>query len=676
MADLKPVNLVEMTLAKRGITRQIQFPSMIIRQGKIIKRAEPYERRIAGDFDDIVNKGVNSILYQNIQNLKTNQSNINTAALELGDDVKEERTFDTFKDTGDSTKAARENHGHGNRAEEDPIFSAWLIATPPIYEETDPVFSAWLIATPPAYESELVNYVPYTGAISDVDLGVYELLCGGVIFTGNWPKVHQITDVAYNDNLAWLLPAASGTFALQEWVSAQGYLTAETDPVFIAWDKSTGISITESQISDLQAYLTVETDPIVGAIDGIVKADGAGNISSADSLIDFINYESAKVYIGRIAVGGLPTLGAYSIDPTAPSTIKLCTQVAPPIYEDRILTGAVTDLRVVFKDDGYGVQIEWDGASWTLSQDQEYFVGIMDDNPIATLGVYHVRTSVPAIIEISLDGLIANRALAAVPPDEGVLFYDTITNCLFKWDGLAWVNISSNWDAAYTHKTTEDAITGLVSCDGAGNYSGVTNNSSNWDTAYGWGDHAGLYDTIGTGQGIMDTHELAYDHTLIATALQSESDPVFLAWDKTTGISITESQISDLQAYALASDLADYVAKSLYDVDSILYATTDNTPVALTINEQRLVGRLTGGHIIGVTIGIADDNIIQVDQADAADNDYAKFTADGLEGRSYSEVKTDLSLNNVDNTSDANKPVSTAQQVAIEDVRWEMVLCQ
>ena len=43
-------------------------------------------------------------------------------------------------------------------------------------------------------------------------------------------------------------------------------------------------------------------------------------------------------------------------------------------------------------------------------------------------------------------------------------------------------------------------------------------------------------------------------------------------------------------------------------------------------------------------VGISDNNIIEVDDADAADNDYAKFTANGLEGRSYSEVKTDLSL--------------------------------
>ena len=54
---------------------------------------------------------------------------------------------------------------------------------------------------------------------------------------------------------------------------------------------------------------------------------------------------------------------------------------------------------------------------------------------------------------------------------------------------------------------------------------------------------------------------------------------------------------------------------------------------------------------IGVTFGIADDNTLQVDDSDAADDDYAKFTANGIEGRSATEVKTDLSLNNVENTA-------------------------
>lgn len=65
---------------------------------------------------------------------------------------------------------------------------------------------------------------------------------------------------------------------------------------------------------------------------------------------------------------------------------------------------------------------------------------------------------------------------------------------------------ASNWDAAYTHKTTEDAINGIVKCDGAGSYSAAV---------------------AGT------------DY------VETESDPVFTAWDKSTGISITASQVLD-----------------------------------------------------------------------------------------------------------------------------------
>ena len=76
----------------------------------------------------------------------------------------------------------------------------------------------------------------------------------------------------------------------------------------------------------------------------------------------------------------------------------------------------------------------------------------------------------------------------------------------------------------------------------------------NWNTAYGWGDHAGLYDPINSASNALSGHLSSFDHSLIATALQSETDPVFTAWDKSTGISITESQISDLKTYIQASE--------------------------------------------------------------------------------------------------------------------------
>jgi hypothetical protein len=41
-------------------------------------------------------------------------------------------------------------------------------------------------------------------------------------------------------------------------------------------------------------------------------------------------------------------------------------------------------------------------------------------------------------------------------------------------------------------------------------------------------------------------------------------------------------------------------------------------------------------------IGITDDDIVEIDHAAVADDDYAKFTANGLEGRSYAEVLSDI----------------------------------
>jgi len=40
---------------------------------------------------------------------------------------------------------------------------------------------------------------------------------------------------------------------------------------------------------------------------------------------------------------------------------------------------------------------------------------------------------------------------------------------------------------------------------------------------------------------------------------------------------------------------------ALFDAHTILYATTDNTPVALTVGEQSLVGRITSGNIAALT---------------------------------------------------------------------------
>ncbi len=93
-----------------------------------------------------------------------------------------------------------------------------------------------------------------------------------VKFTPNYLTSYTETDPIYTTNFD-LTSAANGDLLQYNGTKfvkfTPNYLTSytETDPTFTAWDKTTGISITESQISDFGTYLTsyTETDPIYTA---------------------------------------------------------------------------------------------------------------------------------------------------------------------------------------------------------------------------------------------------------------------------------------------------------------------------------------------------------------------------------------------------------------------------
>lgn len=56
------------------------------------------------------------------------------------------------------------------------------------------------------------------------------------------------------------------------------------------------------------------------------------------------------------------------------------------------------------------------------------------------------------------------------------------------------------------------------------------------------------------------------------------------------------------------------------------------------------LGLVIGTNVLAEqTIGIADNNLLEVDDADMADNDFLRATASGVEGRSYAEVLVSLS---------------------------------
>ena len=66
--------------------------------------------------------------------------------------------------------------------------------------------------------------------------------------------------------------------------------------------------------------------------------------------------------------------------------------------------------------------------------------------------------------------------------------------------------------------------------------------------------------------------------------------------------SLTELSYVKGVTSAIQTQIGAKVDKSTYDAHTVLYATTDNTPVALTVGEQTLVGRATGGNISAIAI--------------------------------------------------------------------------
>ena len=91
------------------------------------------------------------------------------------------------------------------------------------------------------------------------------------------------------------------------------------------------------------------------------------------------------------------------------------------------------------------------------------------------------------------------------------------------------------------------------------------------------------------------------------------------------------------------AEMNDVTITSVADIEVLAYDSGSSKFINQTAAEAGLQTTLTNG--------IGNTNNVVVDHASVADDDYAKFTASGVEGRSSTEVKTDLSLSNVENTA-------------------------
>ena len=107
---------------------------------------------------------------------------------------------------------------------------------------------------------------------------------------------------------------------------------------------------------------------------------------------------------------------------------------------------------------------------------------------------------------------------------------------------------------------------------------------------------------------------------------------------------IANTNVVDIDSATVADD--DYAKFTVNGLEGRSYAEV-RTDLGLVIGTDVLAEQ---------TIGIADDNLVEMDDLDAAATDYAKFTANGLEGRSYAEVRSDINVADGADVTGSNVP--------------------
>jgi hypothetical protein len=173
----------------------------------------------------------------------------------------------------------------------------------------------------------------------------------------------------------------------------------ETDPIFTAWDKSTGISISQSQITDLSDVITTET--LNTTLGGYV------NDSELSSRIDAVYNDIDSYltnYVPYVDATGNVDLGTHTVDAERiyvnQGTPISSTELATKGYVDNLaFTGAGGISPTVVHNDTTGKEGGGGGHWYHLSAvGQSVIAPIVDQTAIATpSGIYVISKGISIV---------------------------------------------------------------------------------------------------------------------------------------------------------------------------------------------------------------------------------------------------------------------------------------
>jgi hypothetical protein len=448
--------------------------------------------------------------------------------------------------------------------------------------------------------------------IWDDDPGAFAWLDYSGFVTGTpWTSEGYLTEEEDPDFAAWLLTGPLDDF-----------LTEETDPSFVDWsvsqapavihaDNYTDTNTTYSAGTGMGLEGTTFNCTITQYTDSdavtAIKADEDWNASAWDALVSF-NWDYD--YADLINTPTIPS-GNEIIDWT---TDQGATDIHSGNYTDTTLTDEQVQDKVgamVSSNTETGVSVTYQDDDGTI----DFEVGTLNQDTTGSAGSLK-SPATTGLTTITGPAAGETRAKTVRDANDTLLELGGTYTPTGTW---TWTSATATWPTF--NQNTSGTAAGL---------------SSTLAVASG-----------GTGQ---TTAQAAID---ALTAVSAATNEHVLTKDTVTGNAVWKAaaggsgDVATDTIWDAAGDLAigtgaNTAAKVSIGAEEVVARIGAANIDGISMAEQTVLGRLTGGSIDDVAIGIADNNIVQMDSADAADDEYARFTANGLESRSKSEVAADL----------------------------------
>jgi hypothetical protein len=335
------------------------------------------------------------------------------------------------------------------------------------------------------------------------------------------------------------------------------FITSESDPVFSAWNKSTGITIKENQITDLAHFSNAdEIDPKYQSDSSFIKSGVrtwnsslAKTINAADTT-RWSRAETDPVFAAWDRTSGIfirenqitdldHFTNSDEIDPVYSGDSSFIKTGVRTWNSSLAKTINAADTTRWGRAETDPVFAAWDRTSGIFIRenqitDLDHFTNSDEIDPAYSADSSFIKTGVRTW----------NSSLAkTINAEDTTRWGQAETDPVFAaWDRTSGIFIRENQITDLDHFTNSDEIDPVYSGDSSFIKSGVRT----WNNS--------LAKTINA----ADTTRWG----------QAETDPVFAAWDRTSGIFIRENQITDLDHFTNSDEI-----DPVYSADSSFIKT-------------------------------------------------------------------------------------------------------